>query len=55
MLGEIGLSIIEVTVTNLEGTLKKLEEIKKPKAALEFVVIDGMKRLFERAYKPRAN
>jgi hexosaminidase len=54
MLGKIGLEIVSYYETNKkpekswqEETLKKLEEIKKPKAALEFMVIESMKKMVQ--------
>ncbi len=53
-LGEIGLEVVsyiekDVKPTSewVDETLKRLDEIKKPKAALEFVVIENMKMLIE--------
>ncbi len=56
-LGEIGLetvSYLEKSVKPADEwrdvSLKKLDEIKKPKAALEFVVVENMKKLVETTY-----
>lgn len=53
-LGEIGLEIIEVlemkaipTAEWREAKLKRLAEIAKPKAAMEFQVVESMKKLVE--------
>jgi hexosaminidase len=58
MLGEIGLRTVEYLETKNKPdaewqgeTLKKLEEIKKPKAALEFMVIGSMQKLVAEAFK----
>ncbi len=57
-LGEIGLEAVSYLDKGVKPStqwrdekLKRLEEIKKPKAALEFVVVDGLRNLIERAYK----
>ncbi len=53
-LGEIGLEAVAYMEKGVKGneewrdeSLKKLDEIKKPKAALEFVVIENMKKIVE--------
>jgi hexosaminidase len=53
-LGKIGLEAVSYLEKGIKPTaawrdekLKKLEEIKKPKAALEFMVIESMKKLVE--------
>jgi hexosaminidase len=53
-LGKIGLEAVSYMEKGVKPTdewrdasLKKLDEIKKPKAALEFAVIDSMKKLVE--------
>lgn len=58
VLGEMGSDILSIYKKDIklssqwrEEKLQKLDEIKKPKAALEFTVIEAMKKLVERAYK----
>ncbi|MEZ5426966.1 MAG: family 20 glycosylhydrolase [Pyrinomonadaceae bacterium] len=57
-LGEIGLEAVSYLEKGVrpsaewrDAKLKTLEEIAKPKAALEFVVIENMKKLVEAAYQ----
>ena len=60
-LGEIGLEAIEFAGTDKTPTaewrdakLKSLDEIAKPKAALEFMVVENMKKLVNAAFEKQS-